>query len=94
MHETGMVRDLIRRIEAAATANGGGRVVGVQVWLGALSHLSAEHFRVHFDAEARGSAAEGAQLSITELADVADPRAQYLLLESLDLEDQAEVRGA
>ena len=49
MHETGMVRDLIRRIDQAVAANGAVRVLGVQVWLGALSHLSAEHFREHFE---------------------------------------------
>jgi hydrogenase nickel incorporation protein HypA/HybF len=86
MHETGLVRDLIRRIGQAAEANGAERVVGVQVRLGALSHLSAAHFREHFEAESRGTPAEGARLIITESTDSADPQAQQLLLESLDLE--------
>ena len=86
MHETGMVRDLIRHIGQAAAANGASRVLGVQVWLGALSHLSAAHFREHFEIESRGTAAEGASLTITESADADDPRAQHLVLESLELE--------
>lgn len=86
MHETGMVRDLIRHIEQAVVANGAVRVLGVQVRLGALSHLSAAHFREHFELESRGTPAEGAQLTITESADAADPRAQHLVLESLELE--------
>ncbi len=86
MHETGMVRDLIRRIDQAVAANGAVRVLGVQVWLGALSHLSAEHFREHFEIESRGTPAEGAQLTITESTDETDPRAQRLMLESLELE--------
>ena len=86
MHETGLVRDLIRRIDQAAAANGAARVSGVRVWLGALSHLSAAHFREHFEIESRGSAAEGANLTITESADSADPDAQHLRLETLDLE--------
>jgi hydrogenase nickel incorporation protein HypA/HybF len=86
MHETGLVRDLIRRIDQAAAANGAARVSGVGVWLGALSHLSAAHFREHFEIESRGSAAEGARLTITESADPADADAQHLRLETLDLE--------
>lgn len=86
MHEAGLMRDLMRRIAQAVEANGAHRVVGVQVWLGALSHLSAAHFRAHFDTESRGTLAEGARLNVTESTDETDPRAQFLLLESLDLE--------
>ena len=86
MHETGLVRDLIQRIGQAAAAHGAARVCGVRVRLGALSHLSAAHFREHFAIEARGSAAEGACLTITLSADPADPDAQHLRLESLELE--------
>ncbi len=86
MHETGLVRDLIGRIEAAAEANGAQRVVSVTVWIGALSHLSAEHFREHFGIESRGTLAEGAALKLTESTDAADARAQHLVLESLEME--------
>lgn len=86
MHETGMVRDLIRHIDEAAARHNARRVVAVQVWLGALSHLSAPHFRAHFQAESRGTPAEGARLTVTESTDPSDPRAQQLLLESLEME--------
>ena len=86
MHETGLVRDLIRHVEQAAAAEGAARVSGVAVWLGALSHLSAAHFRDHFEIESRGGVAEGAVLAITQSRDLADPDAQRLRLESLDLE--------
>ena len=86
MHETGLVRALMRQIETAAEASGAHRVVGVRVWLGALTHLSAGHFREHFATEALGTKAEGARLTITESTDETDPRAQHLLLESVDLE--------
>ena len=55
MHETALVRDVVRRIEDVARATGARRVTGAKVWLGALSHLSAEHFREHFAIEAQGS---------------------------------------
>jgi hydrogenase nickel incorporation protein HypA/HybF len=85
MHETGLVRDLVRQIEAAA-ANEAGRVVAVRVWIGALSHLSAAHFRDHFELESRGTRAEGARLTVTESADSTDPRALGLVLQSLEME--------
>ncbi|MGC8478053.1 MAG: hydrogenase/urease maturation nickel metallochaperone HypA [Acetobacteraceae bacterium] len=86
MHETGLVRALIRQIDQVAAANGATRVAGVAVRLGALSHLSAAHFREHFEAESCGSTAEGASLTITESVDPADPDAQHLRLESVELE--------
>lgn len=87
MHETGLVRDLIGKAEQAARANGARRVVAIAVWLGALSHLSAGHFRAHFDAESRGTLAEGARLDITLSTDPAEPNAQHLVLVSLELDE-------
>ena len=86
MHETGIVRDLIRRVEATARANGAVRVSGVRVWLGALTQFSADHFREHFDEDASGTLVEGATLVITASDDEGDPRAQSVLLESVDIE--------
>ena len=74
MHETGIVRDLVRRLEQAAHEAGAERVSGVEVWLGALSQFSPEHFREHFEDEARGTVAEGAALRI-ETSDDADASA-------------------
>ena len=48
MHETALVRDVVRRIEDFAQATGARRITGAKIWLGALSHLSAEHFREHY----------------------------------------------
>lgn len=90
MHETGLVRGLIRQIEQVAAQNAarvsGARISGVRVWLGALSHFSAAHFGEHFAIEARGGIAEGARLVIIESDDPTDPDAQHLRLESLDME--------
>ena len=86
MHETGIVRDLVRRMETAARDARAVRITGVAVWLGALSQFSPEHFREHFDDEARGTLAEGAALSIERSTDFAHPRAQDVMMQSLDLE--------
>ncbi|HUN46692.1 MAG TPA: hydrogenase maturation nickel metallochaperone HypA [Stellaceae bacterium] len=86
MHETGMVRDLVRRLEQVARERGGGRIAAAQVWLGALSHMSPEHFREHFEEVSRGTVAAGARLAIELSQDPHHPSAQHVVLESVDLE--------
>jgi len=87
MHETALVRDLVHRIDDLARSTGARRVAGVRVWLGALSHLSAEHFREHFAIEAQGTPAAGATLRIEVSDDPNHPHAQHIRLESVDLDE-------
>jgi len=87
MHETALVRDVVRRIEDLASATGARRVTGAKVWLGALSHLSAEHFREHYIIEAHDSIAASATLSIEVSSDLDHPHAQHVRLESIDLDE-------
>ncbi len=86
MHETGIVRDLVRHLEMAALDAGAERVVNITVWLGALSQFSAEHFREHFEVEAKDGIAEGATVTIEQSGDVADPHAQDVMIRSVELE--------
>lgn len=86
MHETGIVKDLVRRLEKAAREAGARRISRARVWLGATSQLSAGHFREHFEEEACGTLAEGATLEIEESADPFDPAAQYVVMRSIDFE--------
>jgi hydrogenase nickel incorporation protein HypA/HybF len=87
MHETALVRDVVRRIEDLARATKARRVTGARIWLGALSHVSADHFREHFAAEAQGSIAGGAILAIEASSDLDHPHAQHVRLESVDLDE-------
>jgi hydrogenase nickel incorporation protein HypA/HybF len=87
MHETALVRDLVHRIEDLARSTGARRVRGAKVWLGALSHLSAEHFREHFAIEARDTLAAGTALAIEVSTDPYDPHAQHIRLESVDFDE-------
>jgi hydrogenase nickel incorporation protein HypA/HybF len=87
MHETALVRDIVHRMADLARATGVRRVKGAKIWLGALSHLSAEHFREHFAIEARDTLAAGAVLEIEASDDPSDPHAQNIRLESVDLEE-------
>jgi len=86
MHETGIVRNLVHQLQQAASEAGAQRVCAVEVWLGALSQFSAAHFRAHFDEEARGTAAHGAALRVVESQDIEHPRAQSVVIQSVDLE--------
>lgn len=86
MHESGIVKDLVRRLEAAAHEQGARRIVAANVWLGALSQFSDEHFREHFAEEARGTMAAGARLLIEVSTDPFHPHAQQVMVQSVDLE--------
>jgi len=86
MHEFSLIHDLMRKIESVAREHGGGKIVSVKVKVGALSHISPEHFREHFVTAAAGTVAANARLEIETLKDQADPRAQDILLESVEME--------
>ncbi|WP_019594571.1 hydrogenase maturation nickel metallochaperone HypA [Thioalkalivibrio sp. ALM2T] len=85
MHEFSLMADLMRKIEQVAADNNARRVTRVRVWLGALSHITPEHFREHFEDGIRGTVAEGAELEVETSDDEAHPEAQQILLRSLDV---------
>lgn len=85
MHEISLIHDLMRKIEMIAHEQGAGRVTRVTVQLGALSHISADHFREHFVEGTRGGVADGAELTIETSEDIHDPHAQDIMLLSVDV---------
>ncbi len=87
MHEASLMAGLTRRIAEIAKAEQAVRVRAVHVWLGALSHFSAEHFREHFEDATRGTLAEGAELVVVVSDDIGDPRAQDVLVQRVEIED-------
>lgn len=86
MHEKALIDDLVRTIESAAQAEGGGRVTRIRVRIGALSHFTADHFREHFEDASRGTLAEGARVETELRTDPTEPEAQGVVLEELDVE--------
>jgi hydrogenase nickel incorporation protein HypA/HybF len=86
VHEKHLTEDLVRELEAIATAEGGGRVTRIEVRLGALSHFTPEHFCEHFDGAAAGTLAEGAAIDAVLATDPTAPDAQGVLLETVELE--------
>ena len=86
MHERTLILDLLRKVNEIAAAEGARKVTKVSVWLGALSHMSPAHFRQHFDQDAAGSIAEGAELECTTSDDITDAEATAVLLKSIEVE--------
>ncbi len=86
MHEASLVKDLIRKVDELVLFQGAKRAKTVKVKIGALSHLSGEHLRGHFEEAAQHSASEGAHLEWETMTDLNDPEAQDIVLESVEIE--------
>ncbi len=76
----GQVLDLARKENAKSVAS-------VSLWLGALSHMSTDHFQDHYAEVSAGTLAEGAKLNIEVSSDVSDPNAQSIILRSIEVSD-------
>lgn len=86
MHELSLMRDLMKKIVEIADREGARRVVEVKIWLGALSHMSPDHFAEHFSEVADGTVAKGARLNVETSDDIHDPNAQSILFRGLEIE--------
>jgi hydrogenase nickel incorporation protein HypA/HybF len=86
MHEASLTGNLLRQVLAQARDAGAVRVVGLTVRLGALAHLSPEHFGEHFRAAARGTIAEGATLEVIADTDLGADGAMDIRLEAIEIE--------
>lgn len=84
MHEFSLMADLMKKIEQLAQEAEAGKVTRIHVKLGALAHISADHFREHFTHATQGTVAEGARLDVETLTDTNDPYAQDIVLESIE----------
>lgn len=87
MHEASLMNSLMAKIMDVADKEGAKRITAVEVWLGALSHMTPGHFREHFDVAAKGSIAEGAKLITKVSEDIDDPNAETILLKSIETEE-------
>lgn len=86
MHEASLMQDLMRKIAAVVAEHDGRRAIAIEVWLGALSHMSPAHFEEHFAVASPGTPAEGARVAIETSDDIAHPHAQDILLTSVEVE--------
>ncbi|MBS0629466.1 MAG: hydrogenase maturation nickel metallochaperone HypA [Verrucomicrobia bacterium] len=85
MHEHSVMNNLMNKILSMAEKQKAIRVTKVCVRLGALSHMSSEHFKEHFEFSAKGTIAQDAIIEAEESSDVNDPYAQTILLKSIDI---------
>lgn len=88
MHETGLLKDMLRQISVLAKCENANRIAAITVQLGALTQISPEHFREHFDIESKGTIAEGASLVIELNNDIQDPQAQEIILKDIEIFDE------
>lgn len=85
MHEQSLMNNLINQILLLAEKEHATKVTHVSVKLGALSHMSAAHFKEHFEISAKGTIAENATIDAETSDDVNEPNAQAILLKSIDV---------
>lgn len=85
MHEMHLINDLMKKIITLAEDNQAEGISRVTVQLGALSHISGDHFREHFEEAATGTMAEKASLEIIEEKDIHAPDAQDILLKDIEI---------
>jgi len=86
MHELSLLADLLKKIDDVVKQNNAQRAKLVKVRLGALAHISADHFREHFIDATRGTPSENTRLDIEVSEDIDDPHAQDIMLISLEVE--------
>lgn len=85
MHEFSLLKDLLNKVKTIAKDNNSDKVIGVKVKLGALAHISPNHFREHFEQAIKGTIAEDAKLEVEALTDMSDPHAQEIILDSVEV---------
>jgi len=86
MHESGLIEDLLEKIESVARDHSSRKVVRVVVSIGPLAAIEPEHLREHFAMAAAGTVAEGAELQVTVSEDLWTPNPHDVLLKSVEIE--------
>ncbi len=86
MHEKSLMDDLMKKIVSLAEKERASKVTKVRVQLGALSHMSKEHFQEHFEIASQGTIAQGAEIEAEELHDLHDPKAASVILKNIDVQ--------
>lgn len=88
MHEHSLMKNLFGKIEEIANNLNAKKVLKVHIKLGALAHISPEHFQEHFDEMRNDSIAKDAKVVITTSTDINDPQAQDITLLSIEIPEE------
>lgn len=86
MHESSLMKGLMKQILTQMDAHQGRRVTGVQITLGALVNMTPSHLNEHFTEAAAGTPAENARLDITVADNPADPHALDITITGVEVE--------
>jgi hydrogenase nickel incorporation protein HypA/HybF len=89
MHESRLMQDLKGIVLTTLEHEGAVRASRASIWLGALCPISEEHLREHWSQVFTGTPAERCELRFTRSKDLTDPKAQSLVLLSLDVEERS-----
>ncbi len=87
MHEERLIRDLVAKVNDLAERSDGVTIVRARIWIGALSHLTGAVLRDRWPDAAAGTPAAFVELDVRTSSDPSDPRAQDVVLTSVDLRD-------
>lgn len=85
MHEQSLLKDLLSKINQLSAIEDK-PLIAVNIQLGALAHISAEHLREHFEWAVKGTPLQSVTVNIREISDINHPQAQEIILESLEFE--------
>lgn len=86
MHEKSLMDNLMKKILLLAEREKAVKVTKISVKLGALSHMSKDHFKEHFDISSRGTIAQDAEIETEESQDLDDPHAASVILKNIDVQ--------
>ncbi len=64
MHESSLAKQILEAVLARANEGGASRIKAVRGWVAESESLSPDSLAFHFQAHARGTAAEGARLDL------------------------------
>ena len=86
MHEEAILRDLVRKAEEVSRREGVGRVTRVHLWVGARSHLGGPELEERWAHAVSGTSLSGAKVEVELSEDRSDPKAEAVVLRSLDFD--------
>ncbi len=69
MHEAGLIRSMLKQLEALAQQHHSEQIVGLKLQIRDTGNYSADHFRDHLLALSVGTVLEHAQIDINLVAD-------------------------
>jgi hydrogenase nickel incorporation protein HypA/HybF len=86
MHEEALLREIREKIVEVAKANGARKVTKVRLWIGALSEIPGDHMKEEWPRTVDGTIAQGAELEVETSTDIRDPRANDIIVTSMDID--------